>query len=315
MELLDLTTSSEYGHHKIKTPYVNTSATNRSGHLRSSTVLIGACTAGPPGQHFDKRHFFCKLIQERLPVGHLVHHYGPQYEKKCPSCTEPDETTLHFIQCPGRTGWHQALLAELNHFHGENNTKQEFRFILTRALKSILQGSPTPNPEDFPSDYSLVEKQYQAGWKHLFQGRFVSEWRRSQEAHLETIPRRQKHHKGDTWITGIIRIIWKHIHINWTLRNDARHGNDNETREARLVDQAQREITAIYENKNKVLPRHRKYFYNNTTTHFEQEPTSRQLRQWINTWNPLIIHSVKEARKTNTQGNSSALDHFRRLTN
>lgn len=264
-------------------------------------------------KHFDKRHFVCKLVQERLPVGHLVHHYGTKYQQQCPSCDHHDETTEHFMGCPGRTEWHIQLLDDLNKYHQQNHTKPELAAILNRGIRCIIHGSAPPNPEDFPDEFQLVDKQYQLGWKHLFQGRFVKEWRCAQNDHLQTVPRRKDHHKGDTWLTGIIAILWTHMQVNWNSRNDDRHGNDKASREAKLVEQAQREITAIYDNKSKVLPIHRKHFYTDTETHFTRETTSRQLQQWINTWNPLVIHSVKEARKASLQNQSSITDFFSRL--
>jgi len=62
------------------------------------------------------------------------------------------------------------------------------------------------------------------GWKHIFCGRFVSEWRTLQDAHLQTVPEKEKHHKGSTWVTGITQILWEHMRKNWNSRNEARHG-------------------------------------------------------------------------------------------
>jgi len=74
----------------------------------------------------------------------------------------------------------------------------------------------------------------------------------------------------------------------------------------------QREIVAIYSTRTEVMPRDRACFYPSTDTHFTHETTSRQLRQWINTWQPLILHSIKEARRTSTRLNSLITDFFPR---
>mmetsp|Transcript_6236 Transcript_6236/g.17580 ORF Transcript_6236/g.17580 Transcript_6236/m.17580 type:complete len:210 (-) Transcript_6236:28-657(-) len=181
-----------------------------------------------------------------------------------------------------------------------NHTKPELQVILTHALKSVLSGSPPPDPSDFPTESQLISMHQELGWQQLFFGRFVKSWRHLQEQHLHTVPHRKSHHKGTTWVTGITKILWTHVHNNWTLRNDARHGHDQETKEQKCIEQAQREIVAIYSTRTEVMPRDRACFYPSTDTHFTHETTSRQLRQWINTWQPLFLLSIKEARRTHT---------------
>ena len=53
--------------------------------------------------------------------------------------------------------------------------------------------------------------------------------------------------------------------------------------------QAQRETEEIYSQCSLVQPRDRDVFFSNTNKHFQKESTACGLKQWLNTWKPLIL--------------------------
>ena len=86
------------------------------------------------------------------------------------------------------------------------------------------------------------------------------------------------------------------------IRNDTLHGIDQSSIEVARLEKAQRETAALYTVKDCVLPRDNDLFYNSIAEHYEQETTSRGLRQWLHTWKPTILQSVKEAKRLGTRG-------------
>ena len=183
-----------------------------------------------------------------------------------------------------------------------NNTRPALADILRDIIKSWLADEPVITT-GYPTLYNtLLSKQHAAGWEQLFLGRFVNEWREIQEAHLTRLPTRDKHQTGMTWVTKIISIIWKHVYLLWEIRNAAQHGIDAESREAILLATAIRETESLYDIREEVRPRDKDLYYRTIEEHCEQEPTSRGMRQWLNTWKPVLLHSLKEGRRLGTAG-------------
>ena len=96
----------------------------------------------------------------------------------------------------------------------------------------------------------------------------------------------------------------------WETRNDAQHGVDAVTREIALVTMARKQTAAMYEIRHDVLPRDHSLFYSNLDEHHQREPTSRGLTQWLSTWQPVILQSVKEAVRLGIQGMTPITQYF-----
>ena len=74
--------------------------------------------------------------------------------------------------------------------------------------------------------------------------------------------------------------------------------------------QAQRETEEIYSQRSLVQPRDWDVFYSNTNEHFQKESMARGLRQWLNTWKPLILRSIQDGTAMGTNRNHSIRDFF-----
>ena len=101
-----------------------------------------------------------------------------------------------------------------------------------------------------------------------------------------------------------------HVRQNWESRNSAQHGIDPITRELALYGQAQREITELYNYHHSVLPGDKTLFYATLTIHWEMEPTSNGLRQWLNTWKPVVLQSIQTTIASGTAQNHSIQQYF-----
>ena len=127
---------------------------------------------------------------------------------------------------------------------------------------------------------------------------------------MASLPTRDKHQTGMTWVTRVNTIIWKHVYSNWEHRNSVKHGVDSTSREVILLETAKRETAALYDIKDDVLPRDQDLYYGSMEKHYTQEPTSGGLRQWINTWQPVLLHSLKESARLGTRGMQSIRRYF-----
>ena len=85
-------------------------------------------------------------------------------------------------------------------------------------------------------------------------------------------------------------------------------------REQAQYAQAQRETEEIYSQRSLVKLCDREVFYSNTNEHFQNEPTARGLKRWLNTWKPLILRSIQEGTATGTNQNHSIRDFFHPLS-
>ena len=74
--------------------------------------------------------------------------------------------------------------------------------------------------------------------------------------------------------------------------------------------QAQRETEEIYSQHSLVQPRDWDVFYSNTNKHFQKESTAHGLKQWLNTWKPLMLQSIQDSITTGTHCNHSIRDFF-----
>ena len=123
-----------------------------------------------------------------------------------------------------------------------------------------------------------------------------------------------KKYSGTLWITGVTQIIWNHVYSNWEARNADLHRIDATICEQAQYAQAQQETEEIYSQRSLVQPRDRDVFYSNTNKHFRKESTDCRLKQWLNTWKPLILRSIQEGTATGTNHNHSIHDFFSPFT-
>ena len=241
---------------------------------------------------FARRHFLIKLIHDWLPLGYLRSRYAVFYSETCPLCTPPVvETRTHFLRCPHRQ-WKGSMITELQQFWRHQHLDPNLSLILTEMIHSWLANLPPVFPT-FPDLYrTLITNQRLIGFEQLFLGRFSRLWSRLQDSYLSQRNLAKRSISGTHFVTGSIKIMWKHIHNLWITRNQDVHGNTPPTIEAAAYAQAQREVCALYDLQHQVPVAYRDIFYSSTDAHFEAETSSFLLRSWINTWRPVISRTV-----------------------
>ena len=123
-------------------------------------------------------------------------------------------------------------------------------------------------------------------------GRYSTLWIRLQDQFLSSQGISSPSFSGTRLLTSTITSIWQHLHRLWLRRNDDTHGSTTETIEAAAYSQAQREVVELYALKSRVHSEDLILFYESPTVHFQLSPTSTSLRNWLNTWRPVILRSA-----------------------
>ena len=176
--------------------------------------------------------------------------------------------------------------------------------ILFDGLTSWLHSTPVPTTVFPPEYHRLLQEQTAIGWGQFFQGRVSTQWSIIQQWHYSGYPK-VKGRDGQSWSRTILRHIFTHWNSLWDSRNAARHGRDSTTHAIAAKDQAIRELELLYSLRTTVLQRDTDLFYNSLEDH-KNKPT-RTIRQWINTYQPLILKSAKDAK-------TKSLLHVRPIT-
>ena len=87
----------------------------------------------------------------------------------------------------------------------------------------------------------------------------------------------------------------------WHTQNSIKHGINNSTRQAKIRERTLNEIAALYNLKDEVLAKDQDIFYDPVDQHTTEAATT-QLQNWISTWRPTILNSVKHAKSWAIKG-------------
>ena len=241
------------------------------------------------------RTHYVKLCHDMLPTGSLVCKYGQSLPDYCSLCRSPKEDFHHILQCnhPSRSLWRKGLLSSLTATCHSLKTDPTLTDILLSGLNSWLNDTPFLT-DHFPPDYqALIEEQTSIGWAHFFQGRITTRWAETQQWYYNGYPK-VRGRDGSSWSRKILCHIFTHWNDLWQTRNTDLHGQDTSAKARTAKDQAIRELQQIYSLQDKVLQRDTSLFYDSFENHTSMPTHS--IRQWINTYQPLILKSTKDAK-------------------
>lgn len=250
--------------------------------------------------HSTRRTHYVKLCHDILPTGKVVCRYGQGLPDYCPLCQSPDEDFHHILCCPhrSRVKWRNDLLVLLTKKCHAIKTDPTLTEILLGGLTSWLNSSPF-NTDEYPEDYhQLLLEQAAIGWNHFFQGRISTQWATIQQRYYSSFPP-VKGRDGQSWSRNILNQIFTCWNLLWDTRNTDRHGKDETSKSKARKEQVMRELTLLYSYRNQILHRDQSIFLETIEDH-TQKPTH-SIRQWINTHQPLILKSVKDAKSQSIQ--------------
>ena len=183
--------------------------------------------------------------------------------------------------------------------------------LLVEGLQSWFDDTHLIFHSDSEDVQRIIEHQEKIGWDQLVMGRWSRTWSLKQTEYADKmgLPE-QGASRGAPWASSIIKLIWKHCHQQWLVRNEARHGRDEESKTAARLAVARRRIEHLYTLKHYCFEsEQRTWFYTTATEHFQREPRIHQQEQWLVTVTPMVMAQKKAAtfRATTRQ---SIMDSF-----
>jgi hypothetical protein len=236
-----------------------------------------------------------------LPTGKTVHRYKPYYDHHCPSCGEEYENRSHILRCrhETRTPWQNKLLTKVRKEWEEKETSQVLLAVIVDGLEAWFNDTAFPEARHPPGVQELIKDQNEIGWEQLFYGRFSTKWKEYQKAELKRQRQEQKEHNcGSPWIRTVIEIIWEAVRDEWKLRNDVRHGKDDEEKALKQMEQAERQIKHWYEKKKWMETEvQRLVFKDSVHEELKNLKDTQSRQQWLAQWGPLFEASLIRARK------------------
>ena len=202
-------------------------------------------------------------------------------------CHEPNKDIFsHFWQCtaPHRLKWRTTCLHSLEKQLKYLSTKKHVRLLLLNKLKCILEGSDHTMLEVDPSVHDISLAQEKIGWHQLLKGRFTKIWNTQ-----STFPSQQGRH--NRWTTTVISCLFDQWWNLWEIRNHDRHGRDQASQAQASATQAHQELHLMYSSYQNIAPQTLQWLFDIDAETQQQWPTAK-LRQWINTWQPVLEDKI-----------------------
>lgn len=128
------------------------------------------------------------------------------------------------------------------------------------------------------------------GWDHFLRGKISSEWSRLQFKFAAT---HNFIEQSKNWQQWLIKYMATQSFNLWCSRNRCRHGDNHISNRQSQLTQARRDVSALYELQDRVLPQDRDLFCASLEIHLLQ-PLA-QLRQWLTINKDLIHLSIRTA--------------------
>ena len=198
-------------------------------------------------------------------------------------------------------------------------TAPELRAILLKALKawthSLADTTETPFLVDptsasTPALTRLIANQNDIGWKHVFLGRFCTDWSDVQDAHYATMLNKKegKRRTGEQWQKEIINEIWSQWFLVWAMRNQDLHGVNESTRARAEREETERTLRDIYDLREQMEPSVQQLLCKELADHFAKPLWFN--KNWLAIHGPLVKKSVQRAKKKAIQGVRSIRQYF-----
>lgn len=249
-----------------------------------------------------------KFLYQWLPLRKNTHRFGTSPTSSCPTCNHKIEDTTHFLHCSGRDTWRNDLIECLTKHFTSNHIDPWLQNFFFGSMKLLPPQPLLDIPSSFRNLSTMIANcQNMIGYSQMWYGRLTHEWAHTIDTllHVKNITP-----NSNAILTTAVDITWHHVYQNWTTRNADLHRSTIQERETRLYEQAVHETTALYKHRHLVLPRDCVIFYASLDDHLTTEATSQGLCQCLNTWQPLILHSINEASRTRTYDNHSITSFF-----
>jgi hypothetical protein len=213
----------------------------------------------------SNQRFVPKYSHRHLPVGEKANRNDSKFLPCCPACPVPLQTNTHFLLCkaPSRFQWRQQFLAGLESKLTRIYTSPTIITFMKETITRLLDGKIISCTGTF---HEIAPSQNRIGWMSLFRGFWSQKWLDAHIAHLLESPlrdqtdqeRRNKHQ--DWWLNTVAKFVMRQCHKLWIMRNNERHGVTPAEKATALRTTAERELAALYDQRDKCELQHRRLF-------------------------------------------------------
>ena len=226
-----------------------------------------------------------KYLNNISPCGKVAHRNNPKYPEDCPSCGALVEDQHHLIHCPKRKDQRELWYKAIKQHTDDKKTPLPLQELLLQALRAILDQQSTDEivGDQYTSEIAAAQKLI--GWDQILKGRFSKKWAEFMDQHLGS--EWTQKNSGTTWMTGLIQTMLQQWIDLWSVRNLDRHGGDYKAKADAQKRQAIREVTMMYEQYQGNVGPHEWIFQQTPLLQRIQQSTT-AMRQWINTWQPIL---------------------------
>ena len=176
----------------------------------------------------------------------MMHRYNTKYEAKCPSCSHNPEDINHFLQCPTRQEWKTSMYARLAQYFTHTSTQPALAYLLQECLHQWLHTDSPAFLNPSAQHTKLLTQQAQIRWDQLFCRWSSKQWSIIQHDYISQLQNPPEGYSTQTWLHGIILIIWEHVHQNWISQNEDQHGHNVQSHEDHKYAQAQCKTSDLY---------------------------------------------------------------------
>ena len=270
-------------------------------------------------QHFQNNHTtIVKHVHAIAPTGHIAHRNCPHLTAQCPSCQCEREDNNHVILCPATTreAWRKTTLETITNAK-LHRSDPILKTLIHEGLNNFHNNKGGLNEENYPAQYStLIHQQNTIGWDQLYRGRWSKEWSRLHRMYAGSqLAWEAQEQEGSKWVTYHGTILLQRWMKLWTLRNQERHGEDQQAHHRNRYTILLKELTTLYELRNEVTPRDRSIFFSSVAQHMEAKPDLNNIEDWIHTHRTAIRASAQQAQQHGIQRNRTIKEFFKRSTN
>ena len=175
-------------------------------------------------QKFNMDHWACN---------HRIAVRGDDEMKWCELCHHTEETSDHILQCPHitRQTARTELINDIDKYMKKSGTPKEMKNCIRQGILAWMTGNAPPVLETIvPNPSQTLRKAYTTqntiGWRHFVKGRISIHWSTlvngepHDNVHGHDTPINGSNRNQESWGSGLIYTLWKHVLLFWKLRND-----------------------------------------------------------------------------------------------
>jgi hypothetical protein len=194
-----------------------------------------------------------KYMYNRLPTNHRKNIYNSELSGVCSECNSEIETQDHVIQCKSEI--RQTIRDELETKLLEACDKNKLPKEMTTAFMGGVQAwIRNQNPPDIrqlvPNASRQLKKTYNEqtliGWDQVAKGRIATSWSQFINHVIDQNQDQNSNYStAETWGIQVIGIMWKHVLLIWTARNNTEHGSTPQDKTHKKKEKLEKEVEKI----------------------------------------------------------------------